>query len=383
MNDKAIGPLGMRPEPTHDERARQNFDGLLRNYLRQEIMPGMAPMWEQRVLPRFMAEQGREPQNKSEVGHAMRAENYYQTWSLLQRISQQLLWDSVIDSVERELPELIERAKGLSQIGSLQLDPDLEIPRYHTSHDIHQQPGGYHSEFTADDVAAGAIFDTGVPIYSNQIMGAANDVLGQTLVAFYRQRFPQEKPQRILDLGCAIGNSTLPWAEAFPEAEVHGVDVGAPCLRYAHARANAMGVAVHFHQQNAEALKFEDNSFDVIASCILFHETSVPALANILRECHRLLKPGGRVLHQDGSLTSDWEPYRAFMADWEVHNNNEPFLGTLRDLDFRQSFEDAGFAAADIEFTSATVGGAQPEKRGYLAGFGSVPVYMARKAEQA
>ena len=369
----------MRPTPTHDERSRQAFDGLLRKHLRQHVLPAITTLYEERALPEFRKEHGRDPETKSEVGKAMTAENYYQTWSYMQRLSQQLLWDSVIDSVERTLPELIDRAKGLNELGSLQLDPELEIPRYHTSHDIHQQPGGYHSEFTEDDLAAGAIFDTGVPIYSGGIMGAANDVLGQTVVSFFRDTYPERKPLRILDLGCAIGNSTVPWAQAFPEAEVHGVEVGAPCLRYAHARANAMGVAVHFHQQNAESLNFPDESFDIVTSCILLHETSVPALANILRECRRVLKPGGIMMHQDGSLTSSWEPLRAFLADWEVSNNNEPFLGTLRNLDLQQAYVSAGFALEKINFTTAAVGGSQPAQRGYLSGFGAVPIYLAEK----
>ncbi|MEH6548845.1 MAG: class I SAM-dependent methyltransferase [Pseudomonadales bacterium] len=369
----------MRPTPTHDEQSRQAFDGLLRAHLRQHVLPAVTTLYEERVLPKFRKEHERDPATKSEVAKAMTAENYYQTWSYMQRLSQQLLWDSVIDSVERSLPELIERAKGLTELGSLTLDPELEIPRYHTSHDIHQQPGGYHSEFTEDDVAAGAIFDTGVPIYSGGIMGAANDVLGQTVVSYFRDTFAQRKPSKILDLGCAIGNSTVPWAQAFPEAEVHGLEVGAPCLRYAHARANAMGVEVHFHQQNAESMNFPDESFDLITSCILLHETSVPALANILRECHRLLKPGGIMMHQDGSLTSSWEPLRAFMADWEVSNNNEPFLGTLRNLDLQQAYVAAGFALEKINFTTAPVGGSQPAQRGYLSGFGAVPIYLAEK----
>jgi ubiquinone/menaquinone biosynthesis C-methylase UbiE len=377
ISDEAI--TRMRPTPTHDERARQSFDGVLRKHLRERLMPGMVPLYENRVLPDFQREHDRLPTSKTEVRRAMTADNFYQTWSMLQRLSQQLLWDSVIDSVERCLPELIERARGLNTLGSLTLDPDLEIPRYHSSHDIHQQPGGYHSEFTADDLAAGAIFDTGVPIYSGGIMGAGNDVLGQSVVRFFQESFPDRSPARVLDVGCAIGNSTLPWVQAFPQAEVHGLDVGAPCLRYAHARANAAGLAAHFHQQNAERMNFDDNSFDVIASCILFHETSVPALANILKECHRILKPGGVMIHQDGTLTRDWEPYRAFSADWEVHNNNEPFLGTLRDLDLKAAYVEAGFTPEHINFTSAAVGDAQPAKSGYLSGFGAVPIYMAEK----
>tara|TARA_R110002110_G_scaffold303525_1_gene517609 strand:- start:29894 stop:31036 length:1143 start_codon:yes stop_codon:yes gene_type:complete len=380
MTDKEAAAIAMRPHPTHDERSRQDFDGVFRTYLRQRLMPGIKPLYDNRVLPAFKQEHGREPESKSEVTKAMTSTNYYQTWSYLQRISQQLLWDSVIDSVERTLPELIERAQGLNKLGSLHMDPDLEIPRYHSSHDIHQMPGGYHTEFCENDIAAGAIFDMGVPIYSGGVMGAANDVLGQTVASFYQANFPDSKPARILDLGCAIGNSTLPWKEAFPEAEVHGIDVGGPCVRYAHARANAMGYDVHFHQQNAESLNFEDNSFDLITSCILFHETSVPAIAKIMAECHRLLKPGGKMVHTDGSLTKDWEPYRAFSADWEVLNNNEPFLGTLRNFDLEGAVADAGFDPSKITFTTAAAGKEPPATRGYLAGFGSIPIYMAEKS---
>ena len=33
---------------------------------------------------------------------------------------------------------------------------------------------------------------------------------------------------RILDFGCTVGNIMLPYAEAFPGAEIHAVDVSAP-----------------------------------------------------------------------------------------------------------------------------------------------------------
>ena len=78
--------------------------------------------------------------------------------------------------------------------------------------------------------------------------------------------------------------------EAYPEAEVYGIDVAAPMLRYAHARAEALGRRVHFSQQNAESTNFRDESFDLIVSHILLHETSAKAVRNIMRECHRLLQ---------------------------------------------------------------------------------------------
>ncbi len=78
---------------------------------------------------------------------------------------------------------------------------------------------------------------------------------------------------------------------------MHGIDVGAPVLRYAHARAESLGVPVHFSQQNAEHTDFETGSFDLVLSHIVLHETSKSALVASLRECHRLLRPGGLMLH--------------------------------------------------------------------------------------
>ena len=59
---------------------------------------------------------------------------------------------------------------------------------------------------------------------------------------------------------------------SYPNAEVHAIDIGAPLLRYAHARAEALGKKVHFSQQNAEHTHFPDGSFDLIVSHIFPHE---------------------------------------------------------------------------------------------------------------
>ena len=88
-------------------------------------------------------------------------------------------------------------------------------------------------------------------------------------------------------------------ASAFPDAHIHAIDIAAPFVRYGHARAESLGVGIHFSQQNAEQTDFEDESFDLIVSHILLHETSAKALRNILRECHRLLRPDGLMVHAE------------------------------------------------------------------------------------
>ena len=146
-------------------------------------------------------------------------------------------------------------------------------------------------------MAQGAIYDRAVYIYAMGQMGLCNADMGDSTVAWLKQSHPDFNPSRILDMGCSVGHSTLPYSNAYPEAEMHAIDVAAPMLRYARARASSMGSAVHFSQQNAEFTEFETESFDLVVSHILLHETSSAAIKNVISECYRLLKPGGWMLH--------------------------------------------------------------------------------------
>jgi hypothetical protein len=144
-------------------------------------MPGAYKVYENRVEPKFRATEGRPPADHEEVRKAMTQDPYYQFWSAMQRRSQELLWESVIDPTERQLPSLIETSKSLTQNagtpgrGSLRLDPRLPLPRYHAAVDIHLQPGGYHTEFAEDDVAAGVIYDKGINLYMGGALGPENN----------------------------------------------------------------------------------------------------------------------------------------------------------------------------------------------------------------
>jgi len=337
-------PHSMVPQANHDEAAMQDFVKSLRAHLAAKVMPGAYAAYHARVEPAFQAKHGRAPQDQHEVRKVMEADPYYQFWSAMQRRSQEMMWDTVIDSTERQLPQLVDRARKLGRKpkGTLRLNPKLPIPRYHTAADIHLQPGGYHGEYTDEDVAAGAVYDVGVHLYLNGALGPQNNAMGLLLTHYFRERFPDRAPATILDMGCAIGNSTLEWALAFPKARVHGIDVGAPVLRYAHARAEALRTAVHFSQQNAECTGFADGSFDLVVSHIVLHETSRSALANILRECRRILKRGGVMLHLE--IPRGNAPLEKFMYNWETYNNNETFAGFMTDLDLAAEARKAGFS---------------------------------------
>src|SRR3546814_19104901 len=98
--------------------------------------------------------------------------------------------------------------------------------------------------------------------------------------------------------------STLPYVDAYPEAEVHAIDLSAPSLRFAHARAESLGKAVHFRQANAEHAPYGDGSFDLVVSHILLHELSCGALDRVRSEERSAGKEGR------STCSPRWWPYK-------------------------------------------------------------------------
>jgi SAM-dependent methyltransferase len=371
--DQESGPMGSKANaffavpqarhsmlvaPDRDETARQDFVRSFKAYIQSGIVPGVHAIYHDEVKPAFERREGRAPKDRHEIRDLMVQHPLFRTYASMQRVSQELLWDTVLDSVERELPDLAQKGTaaaqpGKTRLGSLTLDPALPLPKYVTGVDIHCMPGGYARDAGHGDVAAGALYDRGVYIYALGMMGPMNDDIGGSAAKFIRDQYPGFKPRRILDMGCTVGHSTLPFVDAFPDAEVHAIDVGAALLRYAHGRAESLGKRVHFSQADATRTNFPDGHFDLVCSSILFHETSGKALPAILRECFRLLSPGGIAVH--GDLPPFWamDEFNQFMLDCETHYNNEPYWGAMREVDQIEQSVKAGFHRDNIEFRMA------------------------------
>jgi ubiquinone/menaquinone biosynthesis C-methylase UbiE len=343
------------PVASHDERSRQEFTKSLKQFVQQGLLPGLGPVFKGRAAKVFEKEHGRAPADRWDIRKAMVPDIYFQHYAATNRIAQELIWESVIGSIEHQLPQLIEATKSLSADAQSKVESsaDFKVPRYVSAIDIHCMPGGYAGEASADDITAGALYDRGVYLYAMGYMGPNNDDMGRSVCNYVTRNLKGFTPSAILDMGCTVGHSTVPYKELFPDAEVTGIDVGGPCVRYAHARAVALGHPVHFLQRNAESTGFADGSFDLIVSHILLHETSGKAMPQIIKECHRLLKPGGYMIHADLPPFDLMDPFTQFILDNETYYNNEPFWGPMRDKDQVQMAVDAGFAREDVKFDTA------------------------------
>jgi ubiquinone/menaquinone biosynthesis C-methylase UbiE len=217
-------------------------------------------------------------------------------------------------------------------------------------------PGSYVAEYGDDDLTMGAVYEQRLAISTFGLFGPNLDDIGQSIARFVRERHPQFAPKRVLDLGCTVGHNTGAWKDIYPDAEVHGIDVAAPCLRYAHARAQSQQREIHFHQMNAEALEFPAASFDVVFSSMFLHEVPPKGIPKVLAEARRVLRPGGLMLHMELPPATQLSPYDSFYLDWDGYYNNEPFYRAFRASDPRRLLRDAGFSDRDyVQFVVPSI----------------------------
>ena len=96
---------------------------------------------------------------------------------------------------------------------------------------------------------------------------------------------------QLLDVGCGSGQLAL-WA-ARDGVKVTGVDIAPNLVTRAQARADAEGLNARFMEGDAEALPFEDGSFDVVTSLIGAMFAPRPEL--VAQELLRVCSPGGTI----------------------------------------------------------------------------------------
>lgn len=337
----------MMPKTGHDDIARFNFLTNMNKHLSATLGVGNKLAYETRVLPAFEKEHDRKPKNRHEIRRAMGRDPFHMLWSAMRRNTMEQRQQAGRMVTLRQIDDLIEKANSYNDgADTLIFDDSVKIPPYVGGVDHHCMPGSYYTEVVDKDVSAGANYDVGIFVTTGGALGRLTDGGGQAVGRWAAKEYPNWKPKRILDIGCTIGHNAIPIAQAFPDAEVIAIDVSKPVLRYAHARAKALGVNnITFMQASAEDLsRFDDESFDWVQTTMFLHETSNASMRRMFKEFRRVLKPNGLMLHLEQPQYTDEMPlYEQFIRDWDAFNNNEPFWSKLHELDLDDVFQGAGF----------------------------------------
>lgn len=121
-------------------------------------------------------------------------------------------------------------------------------------------------------------------------------IMGQHVTNAIVEAAKVEPGMKVLDVACGSGEPAISIAMLLNgTGEVIGVDLAQAALQTATERTRQRQLSnIRFQSADAHQLPFPDNSFDRVTSRlgVMFFED----LPRALREMHRVLKPGGRVV---------------------------------------------------------------------------------------
>jgi len=116
----------------------------------------------------------------------------------------------------------------------------------------------------------------------------------------------ENKPQRVLDLGCGTGDLTIHIAQLAGEGiKITGLDYSLPMLERAEQKAIRadVGQKVKFVHGEATRIPFPDGYFDCVGISFAFRNLTYknPLRLSHLAEVKRVLRPGGRYVIVESS----------------------------------------------------------------------------------
>jgi SAM-dependent methyltransferase len=121
---------------------------------------------------------------------------------------------------------------------------------------------------------------------------------------------------RLLDVGCGGGRFAIRLAERFPDIRVVGLDLSPEQIARAKRRGAPLGERVSFVEGSAIDMPFDDGEFDVVYSLGSLKHWTDPAQG--LRECVRVLRPGGYLWLTEGDRGCRHEDVHGFISTWNI-----------------------------------------------------------------
>ncbi|MBF7156051.1 class I SAM-dependent methyltransferase [Bacillus albus] len=111
---------------------------------------------------------------------------------------------------------------------------------------------------------------------------------------------------KILDIGAGSGSLIIKLAIAFPKSFLTGIDYWGENWEYSreqcqqNAEIDGVSDRIDFLKASAANLPLQDDEFDIVVSCLTFHEVrDTRNKTEVIKEALRVLKPGGEFIFLD------------------------------------------------------------------------------------
>jgi SAM-dependent methyltransferase len=313
----------------------------------QAFVLGMKLHWSRKLYPQLRGHYDElarhapaQIETSDDAAKLLKADTHYAFYAWFERHLQRMKYSGrhgLVPAHEPQRAQLEAWLNGVLPEGLLTLDAKLELPRYFTSVDIHQHPGG-----VCGDSLAGVVYERGARTTTPL---ARKDLdLHFRLVELIRTHV---EPARAVDLGCGFGKTTRPLYTELTDTTVVGIDISEPCLKLAARVAADEGASnVRFTQARAESTGLESGHFDLVTSTMLLHEMPPAAVEAVAAESARLLAPGGFAIHLD--FLADENAFNRFIHFGHSRRNNEPYMRPLNEMDLVDVHHRAGFRSVQI-----------------------------------
>jgi ubiquinone/menaquinone biosynthesis C-methylase UbiE len=205
-----------------------------------------------------------------------------------------------------------------------------DLPDYY-QRNFHFQTDGYMTENSAE------LYDHQVDVLFSGSAGA----MRRLVVPPLRKHLKTLERAHVLELGCGPASTTVYLAKAFPKVKITAIDLSSPYVKVAQKRLRKYP-RVDALQADAAHLPFKDSSFDAVTSVFMFHELPEDVRLEILREAHRVLKPGGILVLADSIQWNDKENFNWALERFP-QNYHEPFFANYIHMPLKKLMEQAGF----------------------------------------
>jgi SAM-dependent methyltransferase len=199
--------------------------------------------------------------------------------------------------------------------------------------------------------------------------------------------------QRVLDVGCGCGQTTLELARRVgAEGAVLGADISRPMLESARARADRAGVAnARFEHADAQVHRFEAEAFDLVFSRfgVMFFSDPAAAFANLLGA----LRPGAQLgfvcwqaLGQNAWMLRPMAAVAQLLSLQPPSDPHAPGPFAFADADrVTRILQDAGFGSVAVEGMERELlvggGGSLDDTVGFLLQMGPAGAALREAAE--
>ena len=183
------------------------------------------------------------------------------------------------------------------------------------------------------------------------------DVIAGSTEKKYRdwglEKLSAQPGEKILEIGFGTGHCLVSLAKAVgPTGRVVGVDISDGMLAIARERLQKEGFTERADLRLGDAANLdflEAGSLDGVFMSFTLELFDNPEIPRVLQECHRLLKPGGRVAVVSMTKT---DPPGAAVRMYEWFHEYMPDYADCRPIFARQALEQGGFTIQDVSVSS-------------------------------